>query len=129
MRCARDRSGFLTCTEIDLTLEALVLAVFADQEGLDNAHICPIVVLEVALWVRSCVENLGIQVEFAVKQALIPDVPLLLVLSALPRVTLADVPAHRSARGELEGTILALEHFSLFPFYLLVIFVLLNLLI
>ena len=44
-------------------------------------------------------------------------------------MTLADVPAHRSARGELEGTKLALEHFSLFPFYLLVIFVLLNLLI
>ena len=39
------------------------------------------------------------------------------------------MPAHRSARGELEGTKLALEHFSLFPFYLLVIFVLLNLLI
>jgi len=84
LRCARDRSGFLTRTEIDLTLEALVLVVFPDQEGLDNAHICPIVVLEVALWVRSCVENLGIQVELAVKQALISDVPLLLVLSALP---------------------------------------------
>ena len=44
-------------------------------------------------------------------------------------MTLADVPAHRSARGELEGTKLALEHFSLFPFYLLVIFAKLNLLI
>ena len=30
LRCAWDRSGFLTRTEIDLTLEALVLAVFAD---------------------------------------------------------------------------------------------------
>ena len=84
MRCARDRYGFLTRTEIDLTREALVLAVFPDQEGLDNAHICPIVVLGVALWERSYVENLGIQVEFAVKQALISDVPLLLVLGALP---------------------------------------------
>jgi len=44
-------------------------------------------------------------------------------------VTLADVAAHRRARSELEGTVLALEHFSLFPFYLLVIFGKLNLLI
>jgi hypothetical protein len=51
-----------------------------------------------------------------VNHALISDVPRLLVLGALPRVTLADVPAHRSARRELEGTILALENFSLFRF-------------
>ena len=45
-------------------------------------------------------------------------------------MTLANVPAHRGGRCELEGTVLALVHFSLFPFnYLLVIFVLLNLLI
>jgi hypothetical protein len=44
-------------------------------------------------------------------------------------MTLADVSAHRSARRELKGTVLALEHFSLFPFYLLVIFAKLNLLI
>ncbi len=45
-------------------------------------------------------------------------------------MSLANVTAHRGARSELEGTVLALEHFSLFPFNnLLVIFVLLNLLI
>ena len=84
LRCANDRQGFFARTEIDLTQEALVLGVFPDQEGLDNAHISPIVVLDVALWVRSCVENLGIQVELAVKQALISDVLLLLVLGAPP---------------------------------------------
>jgi hypothetical protein len=60
------------------------LGVFPDQEGLDNAHIRPIVVLKVAFQVSLFVEKLGIFVELAVKLALVSDVPLLFVLRALP---------------------------------------------
>jgi hypothetical protein len=60
------------------------LGVFPDQEGLDNAHIRPIIVLKVALLVGLFVENLGISVELAVKLALVSDIPLLFVLRALP---------------------------------------------
>ena len=84
MRCVDERYGFFTRTEIDLTNEAIVFGVFPDQEGLDNAHMRPIVVLNVAFLECHFVEMLGISVELAVKLTLIPDVPLLFVLRALP---------------------------------------------
>ena len=67
-----------------MTQKALIVGVLPDQECLDNAHIRPIVLLKVAILMRLFIKKLGVSVEVPVKLALISNIPLLFVPSALP---------------------------------------------